>query len=274
MQVCKTSNHLLLSQSFRTVGKTAFVHASPSELYFAGFALNTIYERRIKLINVSPSVTNMHILEPDSPFFRISYKKPSRLVPGYHIVVKVEFLPKDQYRVYEDRILVHTADRDQNLIIPLIAFPVINHVNVPSAINLADTRLGESAKKEITILSETPVEFSYQVKILQKSNQITLSPLEGIVSLEAPAKLLIMYEPQEYCTTQCIFEVLTSQFAFQPLKCLITAKSRPGHGAKIHLDKKESCVVRPLDRIRLAKLAMQVSSLMFQYDLRRLSTTI
>ncbi|CAH8297977.1 unnamed protein product, partial [Schistosoma turkestanicum] len=103
-------NHILNTEIFWKIGSNKLIAVEPAEIHFdnSGFCpREAVMTKRFELKNISGRVTCLHILPPDTKYFRLSYKKPRCLVPGCSIVCRLMFFPEEP-GYYEDCIRVHT----------------------------------------------------------------------------------------------------------------------------------------------------------------------
>ena len=116
---------------------------TPHEIHFDGFELNQIQTRELHILNRSSEVLRVDILPPQTSFFQIDYKKPQRLVTGFSIHVKILFKPT-QWQYYHDAIRIHTPERDEHLIVPIHAYPIILLDGIlPNTYQFPNTPLGQ-----------------------------------------------------------------------------------------------------------------------------------
>lgn len=144
-------NPIATNNVFDTVGSNGIFQASPSVLKFAGFEANKTHTLKVKIINNSPAPQRLHILPPQTPFFKIRYNKKGMLPTGVSEDIYVQFTPTgDQpYKYYYDTIRIHCEG--DKILIPIHAFPVVNNKlgnQIPKVIDLGrNLRLGSCYSK-------------------------------------------------------------------------------------------------------------------------------
>jgi len=60
---------------YSTLGNNGILTASPTVLHFAGFEVGRVRRLTLDIINSSADVQRMHILPPQTKYFRIHYTK-------------------------------------------------------------------------------------------------------------------------------------------------------------------------------------------------------
>lgn len=54
----------------------------PSVLKFAGFETNKTHTMKLRILNNSPAPQRLHVLPPQTPYFKIRYNKKGMLPTG------------------------------------------------------------------------------------------------------------------------------------------------------------------------------------------------
>ncbi|KAF3857142.1 hypothetical protein F7725_009001 [Dissostichus mawsoni] len=135
-----TPNHLLESKIYAKLKSNSLIQAEPAELHFSGFELGKDYVKILKLINISSEVMNIHVIPTQTKHFQTTYTKKYRLIPGLAYTLKVRLCP-DEWRYFYDCIRVHCKG-EENLLIPVHAYPVIDDLRIPPHIDLSAVPLG------------------------------------------------------------------------------------------------------------------------------------
>ncbi|TNN56071.1 Cilia- and flagella-associated protein 221 [Liparis tanakae] len=168
-------NHLLESKIYAKLKSHSLIHAEPPELHFSGFELRKDYIKYLKLINISSEVVNIHIIPTQTEHFQTTYTKKYRLIPGLAYTLKVRLCP-DEWRYFYDCIRVHCKG-EENLLIPVHAYPVIDDLHIPPRIDLSVVPLGQSVHHAIPLRCSCPVDFEFQVYVIQPHEAFSIHPL-------------------------------------------------------------------------------------------------
>lgn len=162
-------NHLSFNNKFDAVGGNGLFGAYPSIAKFAGFELRKTHVLKVKLINNSPAPQRLHILPPQTPYFKIKYNKKGMVPSGISEDIYVHFTPNDEYKYFYDAIRIHC--QGDKILIPIHAYPVINSKKdqlIQKEIDMGRMCLvGNMYTKTVEIESNCPVNFEYEIKDLK-----------------------------------------------------------------------------------------------------------
>ncbi|KAF7666584.1 hypothetical protein LDENG_00098890 [Lucifuga dentata] len=218
-------NHLLESKLYAKLKSNGLIQAEPSELHFSGFELGKDFLKIVKLINVSSDVMNIHIIPTQTKHFQMTYTKKYRLVPGLAYMLKIQFCP-DEWRYFYDCIRVHCKG-EENLLIPVHAYPVIDDLHIPSHIDLPAVPLGQSISHAIPLSCSCPIDFEFQVYVIQPHKAFSILPVAGVIPASRQVEITVTFTPFQYETCQVTIQLVVSQFNTKPYLCTITGSSAP-----------------------------------------------
>jgi len=66
---------LVVVEIYSTVGNNGVLTTTPMVLHFAGFEVGKVRRQKLDIINSSADVQRMHILPPQTKYFRVLYTK-------------------------------------------------------------------------------------------------------------------------------------------------------------------------------------------------------
>ncbi|KAM8903558.1 cilia- and flagella-associated protein 221 isoform 2-T3 [Spinachia spinachia] len=220
-----TPNHLLESKIFSKLKSNTLIQAEPPELHFCGFELGKDYKKILKVINISSEVMNIHIIPTQTKHFQTAYTKKYRLIPGLAYTVTVRLCP-DEWRYFYDCIRVHCKG-EENLLIPVHAYPVIDDLHVPAHIDLSAVPLGQSVQRAIPLRCSCPVDFEFQVYVIEPHESFSIHPLTGVIPANGEEKIVVTFTPLQYETCQVTIQLIILQFNSRPYLCTIAGSCAP-----------------------------------------------
>eukprot|EP00794_Sanderia_malayensis_P003528 gene3528-4029_t len=233
----KVPNHLLDTKIFAKLGQNEILHTNPSSIHFSGFEVGKVQSKKLRIINASAQRQRMHIIPPTTSNFKIKYTKEDTLVPGLYLEVTVQFCGKEN-QYYNDCIRIHSVS-DENLVVPLYAYPIMDIADFPSNVYFSPTAIGQTKTKIIPLKCSSQVNFDFQISFLQRHSAFDVQPLSGVVPGGGKVDIRITFSPVEYCTAHLQLQVNVSQMNAKPLLCSITGISIPGLVHKSLSDKKQ-----------------------------------
>ena len=198
---------LAKKNNYDSVGTNGFFTALPSVVKFAGFETNKTHTLKLRILNNSPAPQRLHILPPQTSYFKIRYNKKGMLPTGVAEDIYIQFTPApDQYKYYYDSVRIHCEG--DKLLIPIHAFPVINSKQpdlFPSVIDMGKSCVsGRSYNKQLQIESNCPVNFEYTIEVVQPHPEIIISPLQGDILGMQLTTIDFQYNPKSLTTAEAL----------------------------------------------------------------------
>ncbi|XP_053374338.1 cilia- and flagella-associated protein 221-like [Mercenaria mercenaria] len=219
-------NHVLETKIYTKVAQNSMVLAKPSVIHFGGFEVDKKHTMSLSIVNVSTEVIRMHVIPPQTKYFYIKYTKNERLVPGLTLDCTVEFTP-DEWRYYYDCIRINCPG-EENLVIPIHAYPVMSTKDFPQLFNFPPVPVGHKMTKVFPLRCEAPIDFEYQLTYLQPHQAFSVHPMSGIIPANGETEVSVTFCPIEFHTAYMRVQLVISQFNSSPIVCTFTGTSVPG----------------------------------------------
>ena len=115
-------------QVYAKLGGNETLKPTPAIVHFGGFTLDDQFTQVLKIVNTSHFAQRLHVINTTTPYFSITCNKKGIVAPGMAENIRITFRP-DEWRYYYDCIRVHC--QDENLLIPIHAYPIANDVFFP-----------------------------------------------------------------------------------------------------------------------------------------------
>lgn len=96
MQIHVKLTFIYILDVYDNVGSNGIFGAQPSVVKFAGFETLKTHTLKVRLINNSPAPQRLHILPPQTPYFKIKYNKKGMIPSGIAEDIYVQFTPNDE----------------------------------------------------------------------------------------------------------------------------------------------------------------------------------
>jgi len=221
----KPPKNVLLERDYAKLGKNALLECRPAVVHFGGYELHQRHTQKIKIVNVSRESQNVHIINPTTPYFRASFQKTGLIAPGMSQEIEVIFQP-NAWQYYYDCIRLHTPA--ENLLIPIHAYPVMNDVIFPRALDFGACPLSETTVRKVRLQCKVPIQFEFDFTLEKAHPDIEIFPVKGIIPANDSVEITIKYTPVTLTSASCELLVNISQFNFQPFTCKITANCVAG----------------------------------------------
>ena len=170
-------------------------------------------------------------------YFKVKYSKKGMLPSGVAEDVYVHFTP-DTYKYYYDCLRIHCEG--EKLLLPIHSYPVVNTKTdrlTPKQISLGPIDVGETAKREIKIESNSPVSFEFTIQIEKPHPFICIEPTSGIIEGMKGATISVEYMPGQLPQTgenlglshdhQALFKFITTEFGSDPEEVHILGRVKP-----------------------------------------------
>jgi len=213
------------SHVYAKIGGNDSLLPSPAVVHFGGYSLNEVHVQKISVLNTSSVSQRLHVVNTTTPFFRVKYEKKGRVAPGMSEDLYIEFKP-NAWRYYYDCVRIHCED--ENLLIPIHAYPVINDVVFPRVLDFGASSLCDTTTKVVDIKCNVPIQFEYEIIITKPHPDFNITPLRGLIPANGAARVSVTYSPVKLGTASMEMQIDVSQFNFEPITCHISGNAAPG----------------------------------------------
>ena len=193
-------------------------------MHFGGYEVGKVHTQRLVITNTSRVSRRIHVVLPSTPFFRAECSRRGLVAPGMSERVDVEFCPTE-HRYYYDCVRVHAED--DNLLVPLHAYPVMNETVFPSVIDFGLRAVGERHVKRVPLRCKVPIAFEFQTSLNATSGPFTVEPARGVVPANGEVMVTVRFAPTTLQTTVAEVVVDVSQFGSEPKTCRVRGTGFP-----------------------------------------------
>lgn len=219
-------NYLTLNRVYSKVGVTRILQADPAVLHFGGYTVGQVLRQTLRVRNVKASGTRIHILPPSTPFFKATCDaKKGLLAAGMSDEITIEFFPQ-QYRYYYDCIRIHSEE--ENLLIPIHAYPSTNQAAFPTRVDFGRCALGEEVSRTVALECRVPVEFEFEIVEVSPHPSFKVEPMSGVVPANGSVPITLSFCPLAMATEEMTIEVRVAEFNSKPVVCRIVGSGAPG----------------------------------------------
>ena len=239
-------------------GSSSFA-VRPPVMHFGGFELGKTHTQTFVVTNTGATSRRLVVIDPTTEHFRVvrdgvgdrdakktsTRRKYGKLAPGASEAITVAFTPMDGVRYYYDCCRVH-AEAVPGLVLPVHAYPVMNEVTFPRAIDFGACVVGETRTRKVTMTCAAPIAFEYElirrdektsrtvndsgVRRKQRSSAcFSVTPSFGIVPAEGSATVSVTFSPTTAATATLELEVRVAQFGFEPFACRVRGVGFPAN---------------------------------------------
>ena len=190
----------LLQKKNSTINLSSIFKIEPKKVRFIGFEVGIAKITKFKIINTSSTLQRLIILPMISDNFNFYYEKKGNIAPGMFESIKITFIAKD-YNFYETQIRI--LCENEVLIIPIVAYPVINPIpsNIfPKFIDFEIKKINKVHKIIKRIKSTIPLNFKFEFKVRKSNENLKIEPLKGFIPGNSFIDIVIIFTPKEACT--------------------------------------------------------------------------
>lgn len=217
---------LLEKGTFELLHRNEIVEAKPKVLHFGGFRIHKEHSHVLRILNTSPSSLRVSIIAPSTQWFKISFDKKGLLAPGMSEDITVTFTPHE-WRYYYDTVKVFCGDQGENLVVPIHAYPSANDIKLPRIIDFGKVPIGTQKTKSIPLSCKIPIQFEYEIALLESHPDFDVTPLDGVIPADGTAEIVVTFTPSRHRTSRAELQFNISQFDFEPVTVSVVGSSAP-----------------------------------------------
>ena len=166
--------------------------AYPAIVHFSEWTITEGCTQVISITNRSRRSLRFQIYPPTSNEFTTHYDKIGNLAPGMSQLISIKFMASE-YKYYYDNLRIQ--GEDSSLLIPLHGYPIANKVHFPKSLLFGAIPLCEPSTQKISLSCSIPVNFSFEIKILQSHPYYTVEPKKGIIPANGNIDINIIFNP-------------------------------------------------------------------------------
>lgn len=217
---------ILEKGTFEQLHRNEIIETRPHTIHFGGFQIHKDHSHKLRVVNISSSSMRVLIIGPSTPYFRIEFEKKGLLAPGMSEEVTVTFTPHE-WRYYHDSVKISCGGLCENLVVPIHAYPSANDITLPRIIDFGCVGIGTSRTKVIPLSCKIPIQFEFEIKILEAHPDVEVAPLEGVIPADGITNVVVTFLPAKHRTARAELQFHIAQFDFEPVTVTVVGSSRP-----------------------------------------------
>jgi len=207
------------------IGKSKFFTATPAVVHFGGLIVGKTHEHVVNIVNTSSNAQRMYVYNPSDPAFKTEYVKQGSLAPGMSQKITIKFCPTE-YKYYHDFLRIQTDA--ETLLIPLHAYPVLNKLDFPRSCSFGFVPLCEPRRKVVTLTCSIPVDFSYELEVVEPHAYFHIEPVSGVIPANGSTDITITFNPITLGQCNLQMKLHVGQYGFEPMLCTVIAQAVSG----------------------------------------------
>ena len=83
---------------------------------------------------------------------------------------------------------------------PIHAYPMMNQTSFPRRINFGKCGIGESTTKRVNLTCNVPIDFEYEITVIQPNASFAIQPTQGIVPANGAVQVEVTFSPSRLVT--------------------------------------------------------------------------
>eukprot|EP00927_Polykrikos_kofoidii_P038239 TRINITY_DN32553_c0_g1_i1.p1 TRINITY_DN32553_c0_g1~~TRINITY_DN32553_c0_g1_i1.p1 ORF type:complete len:867 (-),score=193.80 TRINITY_DN32553_c0_g1_i1:38-2557(-) len=211
---------------FEQLQRNDVIEVRPKMLHFGGFQIHKQHSQRLRVINTSSSSLRVSIIGPSTPNYKIVYDKKGLLAPGMGEEITVVFEPHE-WRYYFDTVKIFCGELGENLVVPIHGYPSANDLQLPKIVDFGRVPVGTSRTKVIPLTCKIPIQFEFQIEVLQTHPDFEVTPMSGVIPADGTTNVVVTFLPTKHRTARTELRFNVSQFDFEPVVVTVVGSSHP-----------------------------------------------
>eukprot|EP00449_Zooxanthella_nutricula_P039625 CAMPEP_0198597400 /NCGR_PEP_ID=MMETSP1462-20131121/144375_1 /TAXON_ID=1333877 /ORGANISM="Brandtodinium nutriculum, Strain RCC3387" /LENGTH=500 /DNA_ID=CAMNT_0044329061 /DNA_START=36 /DNA_END=1534 /DNA_ORIENTATION=+ len=221
------ARHPLLEKGkFEQLHRNEIIETRPHTLHFGGFQIHKEHSHVLRILNTSPASLRVSVIGPATKEFRMSFDKKGLLAPGMSEDVTITFTPHE-WKYYYDTVKVFCGDLAENLVVPIHAYPSVNDLSLPRIIDFGRVAIGTRKTRTIPLSCKIPIQFEYEITVLEDHPDFEVSPLLGAIPADGAAEVVVTFAPTRHRTSRVELRFNLSQFDFDPVVVSVVGSCAP-----------------------------------------------
>lgn len=228
---------ILEKETFEKLHRNEVIETRPHILHFGGFQVHKEHTQLLRIVNISPSSLRVSILGPETQWFKINFDKKGLLAPGMSEDIMVTFEPHE-WRYHSDTIKIFCGELAENLVVPIHGYPSANDIVLPRILDFGSVAIGTSQSKVIPLSCKIPIQFEFEITVVEAHPDLTITPLSGIIPADGSSEIVATFAPMKHRTARAELQFHVAQFNSEPALVTVLGSCFP-ESAKLQVFKEE-----------------------------------
>jgi len=228
---------ILEKETFEKLHRNEVIETRPHILHFGGFQVHKEHTQLLRIVNISPSSLRVSIIGPATQWFKINFDKKGLLAPGMSEDIAVTFEPHE-WRYHTDTIKIFCGELAENLVVPIHGYPAANDIVLPRLLDFGSVAIGTSKSKTIPLSCKIPIQFEFEVTVVEAHPDLCISPLAGIIPADGSSEISVTFAPMKHRTARAELQFKVAQFNSEPVLVTVLGSCSP-EATKLEVFKEE-----------------------------------
>merc|ERR1719327_1946096 len=107
-----------------------------------------------------------------------------------------------EWRYYYDTVKIHCGELGENLVVPIHAYPSANDIVLPRILDFGRVPIGTSRTKVIPLSCKIPIQFEFEITILEAHPEFEVTPLKGVIPADGTQDVTVTFRPAKHRTAR------------------------------------------------------------------------